>query len=168
MRRLLLLRHAKSSWKEEGRSDHDRPLNRRGHRDAPVMGALLARQAIVPDRIVSSTALRARTTAEEVAQAAGFDGETQQDPRLYLADPETILEVVRECPDDAETVLVVAHNPGMQSLAVLLARSPEPEPFPTAALAQIDVQVDTWRRCRLGVPARLAGLWRPKELPADG
>ena len=85
MKTLLLLRHAKSSWKESSLTDHDRPLNDRGQRDAARMGQLLTDEDLLPDLILLSTATRARTTAELVAASSGFDGEIRLDGELYHA-----------------------------------------------------------------------------------
>ena len=93
MKTLLFLRHAKSSWKQTDVADHDRPLNKRGKQDAPRMGILLRQQQLTPDVIVSSTAARARCTADAVADACAFDGVVQLEPQLYLAAPAEILDV---------------------------------------------------------------------------
>ncbi len=166
MRTLLVLRHAKSSWKGAGLADHDRPLNKRGRHDAPRMGSLVKRLGLVPDRIVSSTAVRAWATAQEVANHAGYTGEILSDRLLYLAGPSTLVEVVRAAGADAgERVMLVGHNPGSQELVWRLTG--KDEDFPTAALAQIELPIDDWTDLRLSPRGRLAGLWRPKELPDD-
>ena len=162
MRTLLVLRHAKSSWKHPKLSDHDRPLNKRGQRDAPQIGRLLRQQRLSPGAIISSTAKRARRTAEEVARSSTFDGAIQFDPRLYLADPATILDVVRRADPDTRRVMVVAHNPGLEELIRRL--TDEDGPLPTAGLAQIRLSIDTWRDLRGSTRGRLVRLWRPKEL----
>ena len=100
MKTLLVLRHAKSSWKHSELADHDRPLNERGRRDAPRVGMFVTDAGLVPDLILSSTAKRARSTAEEVAACCAYDSEVVLEPRLYLADPTTIVDIVqglREC-----------------------------------------------------------------------
>ena len=91
MKTLLILRHAKSSWKQPGFADHDRPLNRRGNRDAPRVGLLLRRQALTPDLIVSSTAERARATAVQVAESVVYGSPVELDRQLYLAEPGAIV-----------------------------------------------------------------------------
>jgi phosphohistidine phosphatase len=165
MKRLLLMRHAKSDWADETLDDHDRPLNDRGRRDAPRMGRLLRERGIVPDLIVCSTAVRARETVELLAPAAGVpEPAIVHDRSLYLAAPMTLLSVARRRADeqgDPECVMVVAHNPGMAELASLL--SGESVEFPTAALADCVLAIDAWDD--LGDPSE-AGVrvYRPKEL----
>ena len=116
MKTLLLMRHAKSSWTVNGQPDRDRPLNERGSLDAPAMGAHLLRQNVCPDRIVSSSACRALTTARKVAQTCGLaDDDVVMLDSLYHASPRAILDDVQALDDDeAQCILVVAHNPGMQ------------------------------------------------------
>ena len=162
MKTLLLLRHAKSSWKQADVADHDRPLNKRGKQDAPRMGKLLRQKKLTPEVIVSSTAARARCTADAVADACTFDGVVQLDRRLYLAAPAEILDVLRQGGGAANRVLLVAHNPGLAELLVRLTG--KTEVFPTAALAQIQLPIDGWKDLRSSTRARLVNLWRPREL----
>ena len=167
MRTLLLLRHAKSSWKHSGPSDHDRPLNKRGERDAPRVGRLLRQKRLSPGVIISSTATRAQRTAEEVAKSGGFDVAVQLERALYLADPETIVDVVRQTSTEAQRVLVVGHNPGMEELVGRLTGLSEPEPMPTAGFAHIRLEIDDWKELRVPSEGRLVNLWRPAELEDD-
>lgn len=162
MKRLLLMRHAKSSWKDETLSDHQRPLARRGREAAERMGRLIAAERLVPDRIVTSTARRARRTAELVAAAAGFQGEIVATDALYHASAEEIWEIVLGFDPSDGTVLAVGHNPGMQQ--ALYRFSGEYRGMVTATLAQLEFDVQQWSDIRLAPTARLAGLWRPKEL----
>ena len=162
MRMLLILRHAKSSWRHPELADHDRPLNKRGKRDAPQMGKLLRQQNLTPDLIISSTALRARRTADEVADWCAFDGAVHLEPSLYLANPGAIVDVVRRLGGDAKRVLVVGHNPGLEELITRLTG--RAELFPTAALAQIELAVDRWKVLGSSTPGSLINMWRPKEL----
>ena len=155
------MRHAKSSWNEESLPDHDRPLNKRGKRDAPRMARLLEEQGLVPDRILSSTALRAQSTAKLVAEHAGRSEAMELRPELYHADPAAIIAVLQELEDADALVLVVGHNPGLEKLLEVLTG--EAEHLPTAAIAWIEAPIAHWRD--LGnTPARLIELWRPKEL----
>ena len=162
MKTLLILRHAKSSWKHPGLADHDRPLTKRGNRDAPRVGLLLHRQALTPDLIVSSTAVRARCTAVQVAERSGCGRPVELDRQLYLAEPEAVVEVVRSFGGEASRVLVVGHNPGLEELVARL--SGHAEVLPTAALAQIELPLAEWAELRAFTRGRLANLWRPKEL----
>ena len=163
MKTLLVLRHAKSSWKDTGLEDRDRPLNKRGKTDAPVMGKLIKKKKLTPDWIFSSTALRARATAEMVAEASKFSGEIEFEERLYLARSTAIVEVIQSsAPETAQTSLIVGHNPGFGELVENLTR--RAQAFPTAALAQIELPVDRWDELTLGTKGKLVNLWRPKEL----
>lgn len=164
MKTLLLLRHAKSSWGDADLADFDRPLNNRGRRDAPRMGQLLARHDLTPDLIVTSAARRAATTAELVALAAEYAGDIQYTNELYLADPDTFLEVARETDDDVARLMLVGHNPGIEELVSALAG--RDEGMPTAALACFRLTIDHWRDLTDETTAELLHLWRPKELQA--
>jgi phosphohistidine phosphatase len=163
MKTLLVLRHAKSSWTDPRRGDRERPLNQRGLQDAPRMGALVRERGLIPDIVISSDAVRARLTAEAAAGAAGYEGDILLDRQLYLAEPEDILAVLRDIPENAGTVLIVGHNPGLENLVEQLTG--EPFDMPTAALAQIVLPIDRWRDLHLSARGTLVGHWRPKELP---
>jgi len=158
---LLVLRHAKSSWDDPGLSDHDRPLNKRGRRDAPRMGELMDELDILPDIIFSSTAVRARTTAVLFADACGFGGEILLDDELYHAAPAEYLRTLSESAGGADCAMVVGHNPGIQELVAVLTGAHER--MPTAALACIELAIDDWREVA-SATGTLAGVWRPKEL----
>ena len=135
----MLVRHAKSDWGEPSLSDHDRPLNDRGMRDAPRMAALLAESGFRPDVILASTATRARTTAE--AFAAEFGVAVDLDHDLYLAPPGTLLAAAAAT--GAGAVLVVAHDPGMSVLAGRLSGDRIAH-MPTCAVARFTWDADDW------------------------
>jgi phosphohistidine phosphatase len=160
VRTLLILRHAKSSWDDSTLSDHQRPLNARGERDAPRMGALARDERLFPDLIISSDAVRARLTAEAMAQALGYRRQLLLDARLYHANPADILDVVRSAvADDVSTVMIVGHNPGLEELVAQLTG--EPEHLPTGALARIDLAIDSWSDLDATTRGTLAGSWSP-------
>ncbi len=163
MKTLLLMRHAKSSWNQAGLPDRDRPLNKRGRRDAPRMGELLRRQDLVPEWVVSSAARRARETAESVAEAAGYDGEILCLDQLYGAEPSQYLGALHAVPPPVGRVLLIGHNPGMEDLLELLTG--EWERLPTAAIAHLLVPADRWEYVRGDGSAQLLRIWRPRELP---
>ena len=162
MKTLLVLRHAKSSWDDPALDDHERPLNKRGQRDAPRMGALVREYGLVPDVVISSDALRARLTAEAVAETARYTGEILLDPDLYMAGPADILSLLPRVRENADTVMIVGHNPGLEKLVQQLTG--EWQDLPTAALAQIGLPLDRWCDLKLSTRGRLVGLWRPEEL----
>lgn len=162
MKTLLILRHAKSSWDDPGLRDHDRPLNPRGVRDAPRMGRLMVEEDLVPERIISSTAVRAQSTAELAANAMPDAPEIETTRELYLASPHTYLEALADYAGDAETVMVVGHNPGITALVTVLTG--ELEEMPTAALAAVELEIEEWRDIERAPGGHMIGFWRPKEL----
>lgn len=164
MKTLLILRHAKSDWSNSKLSDHDRPLNHRGKYDAPRMGAWLKQQEMVPELIISSTAERALTTAEMVAQAFDFDGELRTTRDFYLAGPPAYIETLNELPDSYARVMIVGHNPGMEELLSLL--TDQDRPLTTANVAVVELPIDSWADLTIFSEGRLKHHWRPKDLPA--
>jgi phosphohistidine phosphatase len=163
MKTLMLLRHAKSSWKYSDVADHDRPLNKRGKKAAPQMGRLLSKEGLVPELILSSTAVRTRETAEAVAKASSYKGPIELLDTLYLAMAGKLLsEAQSHTPDSIGRLLLVGHNPGMEDLVEIL--SGKREAFPTAALAVFKVGIDGWKALELGVEAKLVKVYRPKEI----
>ncbi len=148
MRRLTLIRHAKSSWDYAELSDFERPLNARGRRDAPAMAARLAHELERPLRLISSPALRAITTAHAFAEALAVPiTSIRIDPRIYEASRGTLLGLLREC-DDADThVLLFGHNPGFSELAQLLASNPFGD-MPTCAVATLGFDIQRWADLR--------------------
>ena len=162
MKTLLVLRHAKSSWNDPALDDHERPLNKRGRRDAPRMGELVREYGLIPDVIISSDAVRTRLTAEAVAEAARYAGEILLDPHLYLACPADIHSLLTTVRENAGTVMIVGHNPGLEKLVEQLTG--ERQDLPTAALAQIGLPIDQWLDLKLSTRGTLVGLWRPEEL----
>lgn len=162
MKTLLLLRHAKSSWGQPELADHNRPLNKRGKSDAPLVGKLLRKQGLVPERIISSTAQRAQDTARLVAEACGYEGEVELRQELYLSDTTCYMDILHNLPDKLDCVLLVGHNPDLQELLGMLADYDEP--FPTAALAQIELPISRWQDLSEGTDGFLKNVWRPREL----
>lgn len=163
-RTLWLIRHAKSDWSEPGSRDFDRPLNARGLRDGPRMARWLATQADPATWIWTSDALRARTTAEFVLE--GFRAVSPTlvaDHRLYLADPDQLLDVLRETPPNVRSVALVAHNPGLTELVNLLGARPRLDNLPTLGIAAFRV-TGPWPDLVPGACA-LLDLMSPKRLP---
>ncbi len=163
MKTLLILRHAKSSWKFPDLTDHDRPLNRRGKRDAPRMGRTLRERELVPDLVISSTATRAMDTASAVAKQSGYKSKRIKFESLYAAEPAAYLAVLRELADNYQRVLIVGHNPGIEELIEMLTG--EIHIIPTCTLAQIEFDIEKWsavlrRRTDLG---RLVEILKPDD-----
>jgi len=165
MKRLLILRHAKSSWKKPDQEDHERPLNKRGECDAPRMGRVLRANGVLPQLAISSTAKRARATLKRLLEAANATCEVRFAPELYMAGPREIIDLLRKLPDRYPRVMVVGHNPGLEELVEQLTG--EAIELPTAALALIDCKCRQWRDLDLQGTASLVQLWKPKELPDE-
>jgi len=162
MKSLLLLRHAKSDWSDAGRTDHDRPLNKRGKRDAPRMGALLRSEKLVPELIVSSSARRARKTAAKAAKACGYDRDIQLEDALYMATPAAHVDVLRQLDRRIDRVMLVGHNPGLEELLWCLTGAEAA--LPTAALAVIELPVKRWEDVKPEPFGRLIKLYLPREI----
>ena len=150
MRRLILLRHAKSD-RAPGTPDDARPLNERGTAAARLMGAYMAHHGLIPDHVLCSPAQRTRDTLAAVASGWPAAVKVAFEERLYVAPPQAILSVIRAHAAEARTVMVVGHNPGLHEAAELLIAAGDVElrerlreKFPTAALAVIDFVADAW------------------------
>ena len=160
MKTLLILRHAKSSWKEPGRPDFDRPLNARGKRDAPRVGEWLTEHDCVPDLIVSSAARRARKTATKVAENCGYARHIELVEELYLASAEEYFATARKLDNDLAAALFVGHNPGISQWLYLCTR--QEHDLPTAALAIVRFDLDDWRDLS-AYDGELVALWFPRS-----
>ena len=152
MRRLMLLRHAKTEPIEPGQRDRDRKLTKRGRADAPVIGAYMLRHGLLPDLVLASPVIRSEETWTLVAGALGKEPRVVRDERIYDASPERLIGVIRET-REAHALLLVGHNPGFQELAVRLiasgdveARERLAEKLPTCGLVVIDLPFDDWSR----------------------
>lgn len=169
MRRLLLLRHAKSDW-PDGTEDALRPLAERGIGDAPEMGQAIVRNKLIPDFAMVSAALRTRQTWDLVSSQFGREVPVRFENGLYAASEKTIIEFVRSAPSDAKTLMMVGHNPGMERLARSFAKSGDADAirrvekkYPTCGLAVIELPIDEWKN--IAPPAgRLEMFLTPKIL----
>jgi phosphohistidine phosphatase len=161
MKTLLLLRHAKSSWKDSDAKDFDRPLNQRGLKAAPAIGRLIRKRKLQPDLVLSSPAERARQTTQLMIEAAGLKTELRYDERIYEASVARLVGIVSELDDEAGMVMLVGHNPGFEELLEILTG--EAHKFPTAALACIELNVEKWNKVRAEA-GRLEWLVKAKEL----
>jgi phosphohistidine phosphatase len=152
MKILMLLRHAKSSWKDRGLPDHERPLNKRGRRDAPMMGERLAQRGVEPDLILSSSAARAVMTAEAVAEAFEYAwDEIVFEERLYEADAGEILEVIEEQDDWVDRLMLIGHNPGLTVLANHLSLR-DIDNVPTCGVLELRYEIESWAAVGDAVP----------------
>jgi len=160
---LLVMRHAKSSWSIPGVSDHERPLNRRGERDAVQMAQFLESAKIKIDRVIASTARRADQTAKSLVDTMDCldSGRLESRDDFYLAAPQAYLDYLSHLDDAVTTVIVIGHNPGLESLVETLGG--QWETMPTAAIACFDFSADSWSDV---APAkfRLDHMWRPKDV----
>jgi phosphohistidine phosphatase len=162
-RRLYLLRHAKSSWKEQGLADHDRPLAPRGRRAAKAMRRHLREQGVEPELVLCSTARRARETLEGIEPALGR-GAIRVEAELYRAAPAALLARLHAIAPAVRSVMVIGHNPGLEELAQLLAgQGTRAEKFPTGALATLAFRGSGWGALDRG-GAELVELVRPRDL----
>lgn len=162
MKNLLLMRHAKSSWKDASLPDHQRPLNKRGKRDAPRMGEFLQEQGITLDAILCSTAVRARATAEGFLQGYTFEGDLVYVDDLYHADPEIIVTHLTQLPDSVDSAMVIAHNPGLDDFLGTVCD--EQDHMSTASVAYIQFPIGSWAELRVVTRGELVHLWRPREI----
>ena len=145
MKRLVLIRHAKSSWNNPGLRDFDRPLNKRGKVDAPEMGRRLALRSLMPDRLLSSPAKRAIRTAEIIAGAIGFPaGRISRMDRLYGAGVTDLLDILRELNDGDDIVYLVGHNPGLTDLINSIC-SDFLDNLPTCGVFCADFEISSWQ-----------------------
>ena len=167
VKRLYLLRHAKSSWKDTSLPDHDRPLAARGRRAAKAIYRHLHEQGIEPELVLCSTARRARETLDRIEPVLGTPVIRVEDD-LYAASADALLERLRSIPDTVDGVMLIGHNPGLQELALTLARGSDTvsqleAKYPTAALATLMVLAERWQELDRGT-AELVALVRPRDL----
>jgi len=167
VRTLLLMRHAKSSWDRAELEDHDRPLSKRGRRDARMMGALLRDQRLVPDLICVSTAVRARETVDLMVGELSHIATVLVLPELYGASADELVCQIARMPAEVERALLVAHNPGVGALVERLAG--ERQRMPTSAIAYLRMHIDTWPEILIAPRGDVVHLWRPRDLrPVTG
>ena len=162
MKSLLVMRHAKSSWKNAYLADHDRPLNNRGKGDAPRMGQLLREEQLVPDLIISSSARRATDTADLLSDACGYEGDVRLTREFYGADSEIFLEVLCDLLPRHQRVMIVGHNPGIEDFLEELTETYVR--MPTAAIAYVELPIDDWAAIADADLAALMNVWLPREL----
>ncbi|NNE65308.1 MAG: histidine phosphatase family protein [Pyrinomonadaceae bacterium] len=161
MKTLFVLRHAKSSWDHPELSDFQRPLNPRGKRAAPRIGAEMTARGYEPKLVLSSSAERAKETTRLVLEGAGIEPEIRFDREIYGAAANTLLYIVAQVPSNVGSVMIVGHNPGFEMLVAGLTG--ESRRMPTAALAAIEFETESWDQLEAGMGV-LKDHLVPKEL----
>lgn len=176
MKRLTLLRHAKSDWDDPVARDFDRPLNRRGEKAAVLIGQFARTRKMQFDMLVASPAVRVKQTLDHFLEAFGGSIDPHWDRRIYLASAPTLMDVIRELPENVDSVIMAGHNPGLEELILELVPDDGASPlredvevkFPTASLAVLDLAVEQWSEVRPD-SATLVSFTRPRDLdPALG
>lgn len=170
MKKLILLRHAKSSWDDPALSDHDRTLNARGKAAAPVIAAWLAAQGHLPDTVLCSSAVRTRETFRRMAKKVPALPEPVIEPSLYHASPGILLDRARLLPEDCESAMIIGHQPGLGAMARRLSSGAVPpgcaqafEHFPTAAAAVFEIAISGWKDLAFN-SAEFVAFAKPREL----
>ncbi len=171
---LYLLRHAKSGWDDPVARDFDRPLNKRGEKAARTIGQWMAANGVTFEQVIASPAVRVIDTLDGVWAGYGRKMEPTWDRRIYLASSATLLDVLREVSDEHDSVMMVGHNPGMEDVVFDLVPDDGSSPlreevevkYPTAALVQLDIDIDSWSD--IGKPvALLKRFVRPRDLDPE-
>ncbi len=174
MKKLYLLRHAKSDWKTPANGDFERPLAPRGQKAAPRVGQEISRLKIKPGLVLCSTARRAAQTYELIAENLPKKHIVEHRLDLYMASPAKLLKIIRQQSDDFESILMIGHNPGTEALASHIAGPESPrrliadlnEKYPTAALAAFDLDISAWRDLSPG-DGTLTHFIKPRDLVCE-
>jgi phosphohistidine phosphatase len=165
MKSVLLMRHAKSSWKDTKLKDHERPLNKRGKKDAPAMGKLICERELVSELILSSSAKRAMQTVEGVIECMGYKGKVESLDELYMAEPTDIINCLKKVSDEVDRVMLVGHNPGLESL--LQIWSNQIIGMPTGTVAYVVLPLKSWDEVTLTTEVEVVEFWRPEDLKEE-
>ena len=169
MRTLYVLRHAKSDWGDASLRDFDRPLNGRGWKAAKAMGQEMRERDLTPDLVLLSPSARTTETLARVEEGFGATFEKFEEKAIYLAETETLVELIRNAPAKAKRLMIVGHNPRMHELVLVLANGPQDlraeaaTKFPTAALAEISFDVSEWSDVAPG-SGFIRSFVKPREL----
>lgn len=142
MKKLYIIRHAKSSWSDMSLDDLDRPLNKRGKKNAPFMGRLLKEKGVKPDIIISSPALRAKKTAMAIASEVPYEKEIEYDEKIYESDADMLKSIIKNISDDSSTLFLVGHNPALNQLAYELVGFSDN--IVTSGILEIEFDCDRW------------------------
>jgi len=161
MKKLLIMRHAKSSWKDSDLVDQERPLKKRGLKDSAYIGKVLKNKELIPDKIISSNAVRAADTAAIVADKCGYKKKIDYTDKLYMVESGAILELIHGQPDSIKVLMVIGHNPGMEALVQVLSR--KVESLSTASVAYFQADIKSWKDLKQGTKLKLKKFWQPNE-----
>jgi phosphohistidine phosphatase len=162
---LLLMRHAKSSWKDKELKDFDRPLKKRGLEAAKLVGKTLVITDSLPDAVLTSPAKRASEAADLVIENSGYQGTTEYFDSFYMGEPEDYINVLRELPDELDRVLVIGHNPGLEALLQVLEG--KVNALPTGAVAFLELELKHWRDLNPSTVGELVNFWDPDEMDLE-
>jgi len=162
MKSLLLMRHGKSSWKDDSLSDYERPLKKRGIKDTKRIAKELAKHDLIPDIILSSSAERARETVEVMAETLGYQKRILFSDELYMGEPQDFINILSNLSNEYNTVMIVGHNPGMEAYLQII--DGEIEALPTAGLGHLVLVLDDWKDITFDTMGDLISVWTPKEL----
>lgn len=162
MKTLLLMRHAKSSWKDPKLVDSERPLNKRGKKDALLIGEMLKEKELLPQKILSSTALRVRETIEGIVKSSLYQGEIEFNDRFYLAEPAVHLTALQILPETVERVMIAGHNPGLEELLQKLCG--RIESLSTGSVAYLNLPIRTWEELGNETKGELVEIIRSHDL----
>ena len=165
MKKLLLLRHGKSSWDNPDLADQERPLTNRGKEGASIIGKFLKKENLIPDLIISSTAKRANKTADIISKKSGYDKKIFQSEALYNGSSEDYTNIIHEIADKNKTILLVGHNPAIEE--VIERITAEKKIMKTCSLAHIDLCIDSWKNFHYRKKYKLIDLINVRELNID-
>ncbi|MBD3844044.1 MAG: histidine phosphatase family protein [Campylobacterales bacterium] len=146
MKTIYLIRHAKSDWSDAALDDINRGLNKRGKKSIPIMAKVLKEKKIKPDIIISSPAKRTKLTINRLLKELGYKTKIKYTDELYLADPNTILSVVKEINDKYDSVFIIGHNPGLSEFANLMSDA-DIKNIPTLGIVAIKCKIKNWIEC---------------------
>ena len=149
MKNLYLIRHAKSDWSNESKSDFDRGLNKRGEKAILTMANVLKEKRVMPDLILSSSAKRAKLTAKGLAKEIGYSGKIKYIDALYMAEPETIYQCIKDVSKKVDTLFVVGHNPETTELSNMMADE-YIDNVPTLGIVALKLPIDDWNKFKMG------------------
>ena len=165
MKTLFLMRHAKSSWKDDNLADHERPLKKRGKKDIKLIAKELKKSDLVPDLILCSSAVRAKETADLMAEALDYKGKIKTSDKLYMGEPQNYVEALNDVKEKIQSVMIVGHNPGLEAYLQII--DGEIESMPTGSLGYLMLAEDAWESVTLDTMGDLIGFWKPKDIRKD-